>query len=169
MQNQADKPAVDKAEEVSLIMALGRLESTVAMTGPPGPQAMLSERFASKIAYLVFKLDDDFRKSYDLVELKAGIWYIRTLATVFDKAIRQMPEGAKLGQGFLRAFGHNMEGAYKYQYLPYAHDLTWSWGRRPSEGEYTPGDRWPDLHEGFEEVNVAADITDILGDTNMYQ
>ena len=88
MTTTTDKPTVDKVEEVSLIMALGRLEGMVSSYGPPGPDDIPAEVFAGVIANLVFKMEDNYRDSFDLVKLKKELWYVRSLSKSYQRYIR---------------------------------------------------------------------------------
>jgi hypothetical protein len=159
MTTTTDKPTVDKVEEVSLIMALGRLEGMVSSYGPPGPDDIPAEVFAGVIANLVFKMEDNYRDSFDLVKLKKELWYVRSLAKSYQRYIREFTLGIAKGvevPGFHFISGANMAGNYTCLGNDYAGDIVWGWRVRSSSGVFAR--RGKDLHQGFEKVDVSKDM-----------
>ena len=157
----SDKPTVDKVEEVSLIMALGRLAGLVNAYGPPADNG-IHETFANNFGSLVFGMEDSFRESYDLVKLKKDLWHARCFAKDFDKWLRSIPvelrevDEGEHTIGLMYGEGSNMDGDYTYLHSPYASDLLWGWGCPGSQG------KWTDLHYGWEEVSIIDDMVPII-------
>ena len=154
MKDQADKPTVDKVEEVSLIMALGKMVHIVNTYGPPADNSV-NELFVEKMSTLVFGMEDSFRETSDFVTLKDDLWYARCFATDFDKFARALPIDYE-GCGLLKGHGSDKDGDYEYVYSPYASDITWhgGWSYRLTE--------WSDIHKGFAPVSTSKDFVDIL-------
>ena len=130
MKATTDKPTVDKVEEVSLIMALGRVNANVQQEGP-SPSDTISGRFSNQIAELVFTTEQSFRDTHNLVKLKADLAVIRLFAKLTTEAVRKLDVTSKEVEedpGIYTATRTNIEGSYNYPQLVYGDSFSWGWG-----------------------------------------
>ena len=130
MKTTTDKPTVDKVEEVSLIMALGRVNANVQQEGP-SPSDTISGRFSNQIAELVFTTEQSFRDTHNLVKLKADLAVIRLFAELTTKAVKKLDTTSKEVEedpGIYIATRTNADGSYDYPQLVYGDSFSWGWG-----------------------------------------
>jgi len=153
-----DKPAVDKAEEVSLVMALGKLVGLVNSYGPPADDG-IHEGFVNVFGQQAFEAEASFRKTSDFVKLKEDLWYARCFAKDFNKLLREgLPsemrevDDGKHTVGLSYGEGCNMEGEYTYLHSFLASEVTWGWHHATAKGS------WTDLHLDWEPVSTLEDI-----------
>jgi len=130
MKTTTDKPTVDKVEEVSLIMALGRVNANVQQEGP-SPSDTISGRFSNQIAELVFTTEQSFRDTHNLVKLKADLAVIRLFAKTATSVVKTLDVNSKEvldDPGIYTATRTNADGSYDYPQLVYGDSFSWGWG-----------------------------------------
>jgi len=130
MKATTDKPTVDKVEEVSLIMALGRVNANVQQEGP-SPSDTISGRFSNQIAELVFTTEQSFRDTHNLVKLKADLAVIRLFAKTATSVVKTLDVNSKEvldDPGIYTATRTNADGSYDYPQLVYGDSFSWGWG-----------------------------------------
>ena len=126
----SDKPTVDKVEEVSLIMALGRVNANVQQEGP-SPSDTISGRFSDQLAELVFTTEQSFRDTHNLVKLKLDLAAIKLFAEIATKMVRALDVTSKEVQddpGIYIGETTNIERTKKYAQLVYGDSFSWGWG-----------------------------------------
>jgi hypothetical protein len=146
-------------EEVSAIMALGRVVHQASSYGPPAPDEFLVE----EIQNYIFEIEDEYWECGDINALKDDLWHLRCLCQAYSDYIRDTSKTRyailpKCPPSCRIAKGADIEGDYEMAYLPFLDEFVWSWGTRRSLVSDNPG-RWIDLHDGY--TPVAVDITPI--------
>jgi hypothetical protein len=115
-------------EQVSLIMALGRVVYAARSYGPPAPD----EHFADTAEKLISGTEESFRENQDFDNLKISLGLIKQLAEDYTKAL-ELSHKTRNGieptcpPGCYIVKGLDIDGEYQVARNAYADSLTEFW------------------------------------------
>jgi len=165
MTTTTDKPTVDKVEEVSLIMALGRVNANVQQEGP-SPSDTISGRFSNQIAELATTMEQSFRDKHNFVKLKADLAVLRLFAEYTTLAVRKLDVTSKEVEedpGIYVATRTSLNSTSNYAQLVYGDSFSWSWGYY-IDGEWSKDVANSSEVPAQEEVAVCTMVADVILD-----